>query len=191
MASCGPGFRPGRRGCGTPGSPRRSARTQPAGPCGPPGCAAGRRARPAGSGAGSGRAGGGLDFLRVRALAAAMTQHRPAARGSEVAYPVHVGAEHRDQVPLAVDVGDRDWNEMTRPLCCPVISSAAARPGAIPAAERDRRGAVLQPGETNSGDCLGTATAGSRRTASWPPSSPVPGLPRQPPARADLPDMPA
>lgn len=50
-----PGFRPGRRGCGTPGSPRRSARTQPAGPCGLPGCAAGRPARPAGSGAGSGR----------------------------------------------------------------------------------------------------------------------------------------
>jgi hypothetical protein len=47
-----------------------------------------------------------LDFLEGNRLAPSVPQHRPSAGGPHVRDPVGAFAEHRDEIPLAIDVCD-------------------------------------------------------------------------------------
>jgi len=48
-------------------------------------------------------------FDQAHGLASAMPQYGVAVRGPDIAHPVHVLAEHRDEIAFAVAVGDDDW----------------------------------------------------------------------------------
>jgi hypothetical protein len=73
------------------------------------------------------------DLLELHHLLPAMPQHPPSIVGPNVADPVGPFAEHRHQVPIAVEVSDHDGSVTTRPLRRPATSSAATRFGQIPA----------------------------------------------------------
>ena len=65
------------------------------------------------------RALAGLDFLEENRLAPSVSQYRPSAGGPHVGDPVGAFTEHRDEIPLAIEVCDDNGERPQAPAAAP------------------------------------------------------------------------
>ena len=109
----------------------------------------------------------GLDFLEEHRLAPSVAQHRPSAGGPHVRDPVGAFAEHRDEIPLAIEVCDDNhvqWTDTLGVRGYGAASTTAAPLGVATASEIVRR----RPGRI--AGCAGPiASSGARCLTAAPP----------------------
>ena len=89
----------------------------------------------------------GIDLDEADGLTSAMAKECLPAGGADVARPFGALAEHRDQIALAIELGDDD-REGDQPAAESATNLERRHsPGPDPRRERDRRHAVLHAGE--------------------------------------------